>query len=165
MVMSNVQPMFEPDAAQMRRHVGLLFEGWLDGCHDGRIELAWTDARDGKLRHAVTFGTDELDELVERAVEENRKPGQNIYIGQALRQPDVAPFGRGKDEEFLALTAFYVDIDDDVTATASINYRNRGCPPTGVVDGVLDRGETPSPVGVDNTAWAAGNARAICSGM
>ena len=47
---------------------------------------------DGKPRHAVTFGTDELDELVERAVEENAKSGQNVYIGQALRQPNVAPF-------------------------------------------------------------------------
>ena len=133
MEMTNVQPMFEPDPVQMRRHVGHLFEGWLDGCHEGRIELAWTDARDGKLRHAAIFGTDELDELVERAVAENRRPGQNLYIGQALRQPGIAPFGRCGDDEVFALTAFYVDIDDDVTATASINYRNRGCPPTGVV--------------------------------
>ena len=133
MDMTNVQPMFEPDPVQMRRHVGHLFEGWLDGCHEGRIELAWTDARDGKLRHAAIFGTDQLDELVERAVAENRRPGQNLYIGQALRQPGIAPFGRCGDDEVFALTAFYVDIDDDVTATASINYRNRGCPPTGVV--------------------------------
>ena len=104
-----------------------LFEGWLDGCHDGRIELAWTDARDGKLKHAAIFGTDELDQLVERALAENRNPGQNVYIGQALRKPGVAPFGRCKDDEFLALTAFYADIDDDVTATATINYRHRGC--------------------------------------
>ena len=130
---SNVAPMIEPDAAMMRRHVGHLFEGWLDGCHDGRIELAWTDARDGKLKHADIFGTDELDQLAERAVAENRKPGQNVYIGQALRQPGIAPFGRCNDSEFMALTALYADIDDDVTATASINYRNRGCPPTGVV--------------------------------
>ena len=133
MDMTNVQPLFEPDPVQMRRHVGHLFEGWLDGCHEGRIELAWTDARDGKLRHAAIFGTDGLDELVGRAVVENRRPGQNVYIGQALRQPDIAPFGRCGDDEVFALTAFYVDIDDDVTATASINYRNRGCPPTGVV--------------------------------
>lgn len=133
MQMRNVAPMVEPDAAMMRRHVGHLFEGWLDGCHDGRIELAWTDGRDGKLRHAAIFGTDELDELVDRAIAENRKPGQNVYIGQALRHPDIAPFGRCKDEEFFALTAFYADIDDDVTAAASVNYRNRGCLPTGVV--------------------------------
>lgn len=106
MDMTNVQPMFEPDPVQMRRHVGHLFEGWLDGCQEGRIELAWTDARDGKLRHAAIFGTDQLDELVERAVAENRRPGQNLYIGQALRQPGIAPFGRCGDDEVFALTAF-----------------------------------------------------------
>lgn len=130
---SNVQPMIEPDPQQMRRHVGHLFEGYLDGCQDGRIELAWTDGRDRKLKHAAIFGTDQLDDLVDRALIENRKPGQNVYVGQALRRPDIAPFGRCKDTEFFALTAYYTDIDDDVTATASINYRNRGCPPTGVV--------------------------------
>jgi hypothetical protein len=130
---SNVQPMIEPDAEQMRRHVAHLFEGFLDGCHEGRIELAWTDGRDGRLRHAAIFGTDQLDDLVARAFAENRKPGQNVYIGQALRKPDIPPFGRCKDEDFLALTAFYVDIDDDTTATAVTSYRHRGCPPTGVV--------------------------------
>jgi hypothetical protein len=131
--MSDTGNTMEPDPAMMRRHAGHLFEGWLDGCHDGRIELAWTDASDGRLRHAAIFGTDQLDELADRALAENRRPGQNVYIGQALRKPDIAPFGRGRDDEFFALTAFYADIDDDVTATASINYRNRGCPPTGVV--------------------------------
>ncbi|MDE2375084.1 MAG: AAA family ATPase, partial [Hyphomicrobiales bacterium] len=100
---------------------------------DGRIELAWTDGRDGRLRHAALFGTDELDQLVARALGENRKPGQNIYVGQALRKPGTSPVGRCKDEDFLALTAFYVDVDDDVTATAAVNYRHRGCPPTAVV--------------------------------
>ena len=133
MATSNVQPMIEPDGEQMRRHVEHLFGGFLDGCHEGRIELAWTDGRDGKLKHAAIFGTDQLDELVERAVAENRKPGQNVYVGQALRHPDIAPFGRCNDTEFFALTAFYADIDDDITAAAANTYRARGCPPTGVV--------------------------------
>ena len=119
MATSNVQPMIEPDGEQMRRHVEHLFGGFLDGCHEGRIELAWTDGRDGKLKHAAIFGTDQLDELVERAVAENRKPGQNVYVGQALRHPDIAPFGRCNDDEFYALTAFYADIDDDITAAAA----------------------------------------------
>jgi hypothetical protein len=133
MIDGNVQPMIEPDPEQMLGHLEHLFGGDLDGCHEGRIELAWTDGRDGKLKHAAIFGTDELDELVERAVRENRTPGQNVYIGQALRKPDIPPFGRCKDEDFYALTAFYVDLDDDVVASARINYRHRGCPPTAVV--------------------------------
>ena len=130
---SNVQPMIEPDPEQMLRHLEHLFGGDLDGCHEGKVELAWTDRNNGNLRHAAIFGTDELDELVERAAAENRVPGQNVYVGQALREPGIALFGRCKDEDFLALTAFYVDLDDDVVATARINYRHRGCPPTAVV--------------------------------
>jgi hypothetical protein len=133
MNMSKVAPMLEPDAAMMRQHVGHLFEGWLDGCHEGRVELAWTDGRDGKLRHAAIFGTDELDELVERAIAENRKPGQNVYIGQALRHPDIAPFGRCKDDDFYALTTFYVDLDDDVVLAAAARYKDLGCLPTAMV--------------------------------
>ena len=102
---SNVQPMIEPDPQQMRRHVAHLFEGLIDGCHEGKIELAWTDGRDGKLKHAAIFGTDQLDELVARAITENRKPGQNVYVGQALRKPNIAPFGRCNDNDFFALTA------------------------------------------------------------
>ncbi len=133
MTESNVQPMIEPDPRQMLSHLEHLFGGDLDGCHEGRIELAWTDARDGRLKHAAIFGTDELDELAERAVSENRVPGQNVYVGQALRKADIPPFGRCNDDDFLALTAFYVDLDDDVLATARVNYRHRGCPPTAVV--------------------------------
>ena len=129
----NVHPIVEPDAGQMLRHVQHLFGGDLDGCHDGKIELAWTDGRDGRLRHADLFGTDQLEDLVERAGRENRIPGQNVYIGQALRKPDIAPCGRCSDDDFFALTAFYADLDDDVIATARISYRHRGCPPTGVV--------------------------------
>ena len=128
-----VQPMIEPDADQTLRHVEHLFGGYLDGCHEGKIELAWCDGKDGKLRHAATFGTDELDELVERAVKENRAPGQNVYVGQALRKPDIPPFGRCTDNDFFALTAFYVDLDDDVLASARGCYRQADCSPTAVV--------------------------------
>ena len=130
---SNVRPMIEPHADQMLRHLEHLFAGDLDGCHEGKVELAWTDGNDGKLRHAAIFGTDQVDEMVERAVTVNTMPGQNVYVGQALRDPGIPPFGRCKDEDFFALTTFYVDLDDDVVATARINYRHRGCPPTAVV--------------------------------
>ncbi len=130
---ASVQPIVEPDAEQMLHHLEHLFDGDLDGCHDGKVELAWTDERDGKLRHAAIYGTDQLDEIVERAVRENRIPGRNLYIGQALRKPDIPPFGRCNDDDFFALTACYVDIDDDVLETARSGYRERACPPTAVV--------------------------------
>jgi hypothetical protein len=103
--------MIEPCPEQMRQHLEHLFGGYLDACHEGKIELAWCDGRDGKLKHAAIFGTDQLDELVERAIQANRIPGQNVYIGQALRKPDIPPFGRCTDADFFALPAFYVDLD------------------------------------------------------
>lgn len=124
--------MIEPDSDGMLRHLEHLYGGFLDGCQDGRIELAWTDAKDGRLRHAAIFGTDELDALVERALSENRKPGQNVYVGVALRKPDIPPFGRCGNADFLALTAFYADLDDEgAAAKAKTLYRE--CPPTAVV--------------------------------
>jgi hypothetical protein len=130
---ATIQPMIGPDPEQMLRHLEHLFGGDLDGCHDGKIELAWCDGKDGRLRHAAIFGTDEIDELIERAIRENRLPGQNVYIGQALRKPDIAPFGRCTDADFFALSAFYVDLDDDVLGIARERYRQAGCPPTAVV--------------------------------
>ncbi|MBM3555581.1 MAG: hypothetical protein FJX47_08515 [Alphaproteobacteria bacterium] len=125
-------PAVEPAPERMLRHLEHLYGGFLDGCQNGRIELAWTDGKNGRLKHAAVFGTDELDLLVERAAAENRKPGQNVYVGAALRKPDVPPFGRCNDEDFLALTAFYADLDDE-GAAAKAKTLYRGCPPTAVV--------------------------------
>ena len=83
----NVWPILEPDAGQMLSHVEHLFGGDLDGCHQGLIELAWTDTADNSLSHAMLYGTDQLDGLVDKALELNRVPGQNVYIGAALRRP------------------------------------------------------------------------------
>jgi hypothetical protein len=70
-------------------------------CSRAGSTAATKDGRDGKLRHAAIFGTDELDELVERALAENRKPGQNVYIGQALRHPDIAAIRTLQGRRFL----------------------------------------------------------------
>ena len=128
----NVRPIVEPDAGQMLCHVEHLFGGVLDGCHQGLIELAWTDTGDNSLSHAMLYGTDQLDGLVERALELNRVPGQNVYIGAALRRPGTPASARCSDDDFFALTAFYADLDDDVEMARSL-YRERRCPPTAVV--------------------------------
>jgi Domain of unknown function (DUF6378) len=84
---TNVAPMLQPNSEQMRQHLHHLFGGLDHAYDDAKVELAWTDARDGKLRHAEIFSVVELDRIVERAVEINCGPNQNVYIGQALRHP------------------------------------------------------------------------------
>ena len=115
----------EADPAMMHGFLQHLYGDQLDG----RVELAWTDADDRKLRHARTFGSDEFDDLVEEAIRRNDVPGQNVYIGAALRQPQTQPFGRCKDEDFYAATAFWADLDDK-NAVKTVKDKYRGCPPT-----------------------------------
>lgn len=135
-----VQPIFTPDVAAMRQHVEHLFGGYLDGCHDGLIELSWTDTRPDqagryRLANAKLFGTDKLDELVEEAAHLNATPMCNVYIGAALRHPDTAPFGRAQDRDAWALTCAYVDLDDAEAATNAKNIYGLDKPTLVVVTG------------------------------
>jgi hypothetical protein len=130
-----------PNAAHMRQHLEYLFGSHLNGCRDGRIELAWNDPKPddtGKypLKHAVSFGTGELDKLVARAVQVNSIPNQNVYIGIALRRPDFNG-GRASKADFLALTDAYSDQDDPGTTEAAyaVCKQNQCLPSATVVTG------------------------------
>lgn len=119
-----VMPMYRPDVDAMAAHVEHLFGGYLDGYHDGLVELSWTDNKPDegnryRLRHARLFGTDQLDELVSEAARLNAVPMTNVYIGAALRRPDTAPFGRAKDGDAWALTCVYCDLDDEGAVPAA----------------------------------------------
>lgn len=116
----------------MRQHLEHLFGGFLDGCHDGLIEVAYTDAGDKKLRHARLFGTDEIEEAAQFAREQNATEGQNVYIGAALRKSGIAREHRAGDQDILALTAYYVDLDSPEAAVQA-KGKYRDCPPTCVV--------------------------------
>lgn len=135
-----MQPSLKPNTELMRKHLEHLFLGYLDGCHDGLIEIAWTDTADGKLRHARLFGTDQIEDAIACAAEQNAIRGQNVYFGAALRKKDVADNHRAADEDILALTAYYVDIDDAVAAR-TYEEKYKDCPPTCVVV----TGSTPHP--------------------
>lgn len=126
---NNVVTFAQPDAAAMAAHLNHLFDGFLDGAHDGMIELAWTDAADGRLRHAEMFGTDDMERIAERAAVLNAVPGQNVYVGAALRKPGTFPGGRAEDEDYYCTTAFYADLDDEGAADL-VKSRYRGCMPT-----------------------------------
>jgi hypothetical protein len=126
---SNVVALLQPDKDAMMLHLEHLFGGFLDGCHDGLIELAWTNPVDGKLKHAELFHTDDLESFVERAADINLMQGANVYVGAALRKPGTPPFGRGQKADYYASTAFFVDIDDAGAADA-VAGKYRGVKPT-----------------------------------
>jgi hypothetical protein len=121
---ATVHTLSKPNPGAMRQHVEHLFGGYLDGFHDGLIELSWTDIKpdeSGKhpLRSARLFKTDQIDDLLAEAQRLNSQPMCNVYIGAALRKPSTAPFGRAKDSDCLCLTAAYVDLDDDGAVKAA----------------------------------------------
>ncbi len=123
-----MHPIIEPSVDLMSQHLQHLFGGWLDGLHDALIEIAWTNPQ-GNLNHARLFGTDQLEEAAEFACAQNKIPQQNVYVGAALRKADCSRDARAKDENIIALTAFYTDLDEG-NAAASAKQRYRGCPPT-----------------------------------
>ena len=86
----------KPNPDLMREHIDHLFSE----CLEGRVELAWTDSTDGKLRHAHTYALDALDTLIDDATKENSVEGQNVYIGAALRGQDTAPLADAKTRTF-----------------------------------------------------------------
>jgi predicted transcriptional regulator len=119
-----VHKLFEPDAGAMREHLEHLFGGFLDGFHDGLVELAWTDVTpnaDGRyaLRHASLFGTDQIEPLIAEAVRLNRQTMCNVYVGAALRKPKTWPNARASAGDVLALTCAYADLDDQGVASVA----------------------------------------------
>src|SRR5262245_58780677 len=109
-----------PDRKVMLEHIEFVFGDWLDGHHEGLIELAWTDSEPPyALRHARLFGTDEFEELVDEACRRNAVPTCNVYIGAALRRPDTAPFGRASDSDAWCLTCLYADLDEEGAAASA----------------------------------------------
>jgi hypothetical protein len=131
----NIHNLFTPQPDEMLAHAEHLFGGYLGGCHDGLIELAWTDTTTHALRHARLYGTDELEELVAHAVMLNIQQGCNVYLGAALRKPGTAPFARAKDSDFFALTCAYADLDEPGAATTAKDKYGTAKPTKVVITG------------------------------
>lgn len=120
----------QPDPTAMLRHVELVFGGGFDGALDGLVELAWTDPVTGSLRNAQLFGTDQLEELVDRAAELNRIERCNVYVGAALRKPETPPAKRTADTDFHSAPFAWADIDLDRVDAAVRMTKAAGMPAT-----------------------------------
>lgn len=110
-----VTPMIEPNTDQMRNHIDALHGGQnVAGIHDGKIEIRTICKREGgapKLDRRY-FGTDEIDEAVEWGAAKNCEPNTHVYIGAALRDPNIFPADFASDSDFYGATAYHIDCDD-----------------------------------------------------
>src|SRR4051812_48077081 len=131
--METVTPILKPDRAQVVQHLELLFGRALQG----RIELtAIRSGFDGEHARPTTrfFEVDEIDEAADWALDVNTQHMWNVYVGAALRTPDVFPGKAATDEDFFRAYAIHADIDDghDLPAIRE-RYRELGVSPSFVV--------------------------------
>lgn len=120
-----VTPLFQPNQEAMMEMVNHLFGDVPAAYGDGLVELSWRDVATGKLKNGRLYTLDQLEDLVAEAARLNATQGVNVYVGAALRHPDTPPFGRASDEDFLALTAYYVDLDEPGVAKTAKNVYGR----------------------------------------
>ena len=100
----------QPNKGDVSAHLMALFPPtFVHPYPDARIEIAYGFPETGPNRSQM-FSAFDLDGAADFAVARNSE-GNNIYVGAALRQGDVAPFGRGKDEDFLAASHAWIDLD------------------------------------------------------
>ena len=132
--METVTPLLKPDTSLMVDHLGLLFGRALQG----RIELTAikADAKDERPQTHF-FDVDQVEEAAEWAAAVNSEHMWNVYVGAAVRDPDVFPGKAATDEDFYRAYAIHADIDD-VHDLASVRERYRALgmtPPFIVVTG------------------------------
>lgn len=122
-------PNLEPDRDAMLRHLEQVFGGAYEGAIDGLIELAWIDPQTGSLSRGQLFGTDQLEEITDRAAELNRNPGCNVYVGAALRKAGSPSDKRARDSDFYCSPFAWADIDENRVAAAIKTAKAAGVPP------------------------------------
>jgi len=150
----------EPNTADMRAHLEFLFGGARE-YDDGLIEIA--AGKDGKW-HSRLFSTDQIDEAVAYAAQENAR-GCNVYNGQALRDPDSPPFGRSSDADHYATTAAYVDLDTSEAAAAAPERTASMRPHLAVCTGVHPHRRMQLHWLLDEPLTDKDAHRAVCEGL
>ncbi|MEM1395913.1 MAG: AAA family ATPase [Pseudomonadota bacterium] len=102
----------KPDRAAMETMVEALF----NAAPRGLVELAWTSPKaPHALNGAQLYELDELDELIDRAVQLNETPNRNVYLSAGLRREDSVRDRRGEDDAVFAVSAIKADFDDPGT--------------------------------------------------
>ena len=107
---------------------------------NGQVELAWCNppTQDAKqkrvapVNRAKLFRLHQLEEMIDFAVEINRIPGQNVYVGHSLRNKGARQHHRASCTDFLASPTIFADCDGEgVLERAEKFCRDQGAAPTG----------------------------------
>lgn len=128
-----------PDRTAMLSFLEHCFGGYLDGLHDGLIEIACAHNQGDKPNehwHSRLFGTDELEEAAEYAAIENAQR-QNIYVCPAIRHPDTDRFKRSRKEDVMGTVVLWCEWDDAVDFEEGQKRYQFVKPTAGVITGTI----------------------------
>jgi|694.fasta_scaffold02092_10 hypothetical protein len=127
MSMTEVAQDLHPNADDIAQHLKHLF-GNAGEYDDGMIEIA---VNTGKGWLGQIYRTDEIEAATAYAVDKNQQRC-NVYVGVALRDPDLPPFGRASDSDHYATTAVAGDLDT-AESSAAAPARTKALPPSFIV--------------------------------
>ena len=110
---SNVTlPTLRPDLDAMSAFLEVIFG---DVMTDGMIEIAYTLPDSKAPKQARMFPVADFDAAAAFAARINEKPGQNVYVGPALRRPDMGNH-RSADKDIILMPVLFADFDEDGSA-------------------------------------------------
>lgn len=127
----NVSPILSANLSIALDHLVALFGRAMEG----KIEITAIKAAEEKVSPRTRFfRLDQLDEAAQYAVDVNREPQWNVYVGAALRRESVFPGSAADDTDFLRTYAVWADADNGFqVAKAKAVYDSAGLPPTMIV--------------------------------
>jgi hypothetical protein len=127
----NVSPIIAANQAAVVDHLMALFGRAMEG----KVEITAIKAVPEKVAPRTQFfRLDQIDEAAQYAIEINREPQWNVYVGAALRRESVFPGSAADDTDFLRTYAVWADADNGVqVAKAKAAYDAAGLQPTLVV--------------------------------
>lgn len=137
--MMTAQQQLSPNTDAMAEFLEHAFGGYLDGLQNGLIEIACCANQGDKPNERWTshlFGTDEIDEAVAFASEQNEKR-LNIYFAPALRHPDSPRDKRGNKAAVIGTLMLWAEWDDGASFDAAKEKFAFAKPTAGVITGIV----------------------------
>jgi hypothetical protein len=129
----NVSPILAANQAAALDHLIALFGRAMEG----KIEITAIKATTPDERASPRtrfFSLDQIDMAAEWAIEVNREPQWNAYVGAALRRESVFPGSAADDTDFLRTYAVWADADNaEQVAQAKAAYDAASLQPTLIV--------------------------------
>jgi hypothetical protein len=128
-----------PSRDAMRQFLNHLFGGYLDGLHDGLIEISHVENQGDKpieRWRSKLFGTDEIEDAVDFASAMNAQR-YNVYVAPALRHPDADRNKRASKDQVMGTVVLWCEWDDVVDFEEAQKKYQFVKPTAGIITGTV----------------------------